>query len=66
MALADVFDALASRRYYKEPMSYDEAFEIIRQELGHHFDPHLGRIFISLKSEIILLYESFESTDYAR
>ena len=32
MALADVFDALASRRYYKEPMSYDEAFEIIRQE----------------------------------
>ncbi len=66
MALADVFDALASRRYYKEPMSYDEAFEIIRSELGHHFDPHLGRIFISLKDEIINLYESFESTDYAR
>ena len=66
MALADVFDALASRRYYKEPMSYDEAFEIIRSELGHHFDPHLGRIFVSLKPEIINLYESFESTDYAR
>ena len=66
MALADVFDALASRRYYKEPMSYDEAFEIIRQELGHHFDPHLGRIFISLKPEIISLYESFKNTDYAR
>ena len=66
MALADVFDALASRRYYKEPMTYDEAFEIIRQELGHHFDPHLGRIFISLKKEIIALYESFEHTDYAR
>ena len=66
MALADVFDALASRRYYKEPMSYDEAFELIRQELGHHFDPHLGRIFISLKPEIIKLYESFENTDYAR
>ena len=66
MALADVFDALASRRYYKDPMTYDEAFEIIRQELGHHFDPHLGRIFISLKKEIIALYESFENTDYAR
>lgn len=66
MALADVFDALASRRYYKDPMSYDEAFELIRQELGHHFDPHLGRIFISLKKEIIALYESFENTDYAR
>ncbi len=66
MALADVFDALASRRYYKDRMSYDEAFEIIRQELGHHFDPHLGRIFISLKEDIIRLYESFEKTDYAR
>ena len=66
MALADVFDALASRRYYKDRMSYDEAFEIIRQELGHHFDPHLGRIFISLKEDIINLYESFEKTDYAR
>ena len=66
MALADVFDALASRRYYKEPMSYDEAFEILRQELGHHFDPHLGRIFISMKKDIIILYESFENTDYAR
>ena len=66
MALADVFDALASRRYYKDPMSYDDAFELIRQELGHHFDPHLGRIFISLKKDIIALYESFENTDYAR
>jgi len=66
MALADVFDALASRRYYKEPMSYDEAFNIIKSELGHHFDPHLGSIFIKLKPDIIELYESFESTDYAR
>jgi putative two-component system response regulator len=66
MAVADVFDALASRRYYKEPMSYDEAFRIIKSELGHHFDPDLGAIFISLKSEIIDLYESFNDTDYAR
>lgn len=66
MALADVFDALASKRYYKDSMSYDEAFDIIKAELGHHFDPHLGRIFISLKSEIVELYESFEKTDYAR
>ncbi len=66
MALADVFDALASKRYYKDSMSYDEAFDIIKSELGQHFDPHLGRIFISLKPEIIDLYESFEKTDYAR
>ena len=66
MALADVFDALVSRRYYKDAMSYDEAFHIIKTELGHHFDPHLGRIFISIKQDIIDLYESFEKTDYAR
>jgi len=46
--------------------SYDEAFDIIKSELGHHFDPHLGRIFVGLKQDIIDLYESFNNTDYAR
>ena len=66
MALADVFDALVSRRYYKEAMPYEDAFEIIKSELGHHFDPHLGRIFVSLKPDIIELYETFKDTDYER
>ncbi len=39
MALADVFDALVSKRCYKEAKSFDEAFEIIRNDLGQHFDP---------------------------
>ena len=38
-AIADVFDALGSRRPYKEPLSYDETMEIIRAGRGHHFDP---------------------------
>ena len=66
MALVDVFDALVSQRYYKEPMSYDDAFKIIHDERGSHFDPHLSKIFISLKPEIISLYESFNGTDYSR
>jgi len=66
MALCDVFDALVSQRYYKEPMSYDDAFKIIHDERGSHFDPHLSKIFISLKPEIISLYESFNGTDYSR
>ncbi len=66
MALADVFDALASKRAYKEPMPYDECFKIIRKDFGSHFDPELGEIFLSLKNEIIALYESFEGTDKAR
>ena len=66
MALADVFDALASKRAYKEPMPYEECFKIIRHDLGSHFDPELGEIFLSLENEIIALYQSFEGTDKAR
>jgi len=66
MALSDVFDALASKRYYKAEMPYSEAFKVIEQSLGTQFDPHLGRIFLSLKDEIIELYDSFDATDYSR
>ena len=66
MALVDVFDALVSKRYYKKPMSYDEAFTIIFEEKGSHFDPELAMIFIAMKDDIIALYESFKGTDYAR
>ena len=63
MALADVFDALISKRYYKEQMSYDEAFAIIKNDLGTHFDPQLGRIFLGMKDELIALYEKFSGED---
>lgn len=56
MALADVFDALVSKRCYKESMSYDQAFSIIEESLGQHFDPVLGRFFISCRKELEELY----------
>lgn len=37
MALADVFDALVSKRCYKKEMSYEKAFQIIEESLGSHF-----------------------------
>lgn len=52
MALADVFDALVSKRCYKEPYSLDEALQIIRDESGKHFDPFLTEAFLSLKDEL--------------
>ena len=52
MALADVFDALVSKRCYKEAKSFDEAFEIIKNNLGHHFDPVIGKIFIDCRSKL--------------
>jgi putative two-component system response regulator len=39
VSMADVYDALTSRRVYKQPMSADAARDIIREERGKHFDP---------------------------
>lgn len=52
MAVADVFDALVSKRCYKEPMSVDRAFDVIRESGGSHFDPELAGIFCKIKNEV--------------
>lgn len=46
MAIADVFDALVSKRCYKEPIPVEEAFKIIEEDAGKHFDPKLAEIFL--------------------
>ncbi|RZI85520.1 MAG: two-component system response regulator [Rubrivivax sp.] len=43
MAVADVYDALISRRPYKEPMSHEAARQFIEQGSGAHFDPEIVR-----------------------
>ncbi|MCR5187545.1 MAG: HD domain-containing protein [Treponema sp.] len=60
MAFADVFDALVSKRCYKDAYNFDRAFEIIQNDLGSHFDPDLGPIFLSCKQELIDLYNNME------
>ena len=56
MALADVFDALVSKRCYKEAFSYDEAFSVIEGDLGKHFDPELGKVFMECRPELEAFY----------
>ena len=51
MALADVFDALVSERCYKKAVSKEQAFEIIRQESGTHFDPRLTAVFLDHRED---------------
>ncbi|MBS1188272.1 MAG: two-component system response regulator [Rhodocyclaceae bacterium] len=46
MALADVFDALITRRVYKPPMPFDTARDIIAGERGGHFDPDVVDAFL--------------------
>lgn len=59
MALADVFDALVSKRCYKDSFAYDKAFEIIQDSLGTHFDPELGKLFLECRSELEEMYVLF-------
>lgn len=52
MALADVYDALVSERCYKKAKTVDEAFDIIKEGIGNHFDPELGKLFIEIRDKI--------------
>ena len=48
LAIADAFDAMISRRPYKEPMSVGDALAEIERNLGKQFDPELGKVFVEL------------------
>lgn len=61
MALADVFDALVSKRCYKEKYSYEEAFKIIEDSLGTHFDPDLGKVFLNCREELEAYYDKVDA-----
>ena len=52
MAVADVFDALVSKRSYKEGFPIEKAFEIIKEGSGTHFDPQIVTAFFHAEAEI--------------
>ena len=58
MALADVFDALVSKRCYKDSFSFDSAFNIIEAGAGTHFDKELTKIFLSCRPELEEYYNN--------
>jgi len=51
-AVADVFDALCSKRPYKEPMALDDALAILDKDTGSHFDPAVMAAFRPLAAEM--------------
>ena len=59
MAVADVFDALVSRRSYKDPFSFEQACDIIREGAGSHFDPKVAEAFLAAQDEARQIAESF-------
>jgi response regulator RpfG family c-di-GMP phosphodiesterase len=63
VAVADVFDALTSRRPYKEPFPIDVAFNMLEEGSGKHFDPEIIKIVLEKRSVIIDLYNKFKPKD---
>jgi len=56
MAVADVFDALVSKRSYKDSMSVDEAFERLEEASGTHFEPIIVNALINQRDEVEKIY----------
>ncbi len=57
VAVADVFDAISSRRCYRDAFPLSECFDIIKQGIGKDFDPTIANLFLQLKDEVTILYQ---------
>ncbi|KAF0812083.1 Cyclic di-GMP phosphodiesterase response regulator RpfG [Andreprevotia sp. IGB-42] len=64
MAVADVYDALISRRVYKEGMSHDEALHIIREGRATHFDPDICDAFLACAEQFQHIAAQFADSDH--
>ncbi len=58
MAIADVYDALVSKRVYKESMSFEQADKIMMESMGKHFDKQLEKYYISARPKLEAYYTS--------
>lgn len=58
-ALADVFDAVTSKRVYKDPWPLEDALELIKKESGEHFDPAVVEAFFKALPEVMKIMEEY-------
>ena len=63
VAIADVFDALTTKRPYKEPFPLDKSYRIIREGRGSHFDPEVVDAFFKAKDEILSIREKYKNDE---
>ena len=52
-AIADVFDALTTKRIYRDALPLDEALVIMREGRGRHFDPELLDVFLGSLDDVL-------------
>lgn len=60
MAIADVYDALVSQRYYKKAIKYEEAAKIMVEGIGSQFDPNMLSVFLGCRHELEEYYKDIQ------
>jgi response regulator RpfG family c-di-GMP phosphodiesterase len=63
VAVADVYDALVSRRCYKEAWDDSKALNVLREDAGVHFDPELVECFLEIQDIIAAIRNRYPDTD---
>jgi putative two-component system response regulator len=63
VAIADVFDALTSKRPYKEAFSVEKSIQIIAEGRGAHFDPDVVDAFFSIQDTILQIKDKYQEND---
>ena len=63
MAVADVYDALISRRVYKPPFPHEKAVAIIAEGKGSHFDPDMVDAFIEIKDDFLEIAQRYMDSE---
>lgn len=63
MAVADVYDALISRRVYKPPFTHEEAVSMMKQERGRHFDPDVLDAFLQIEQKFRTIALQYRDED---
>lgn len=58
MAIADVYDALVSKRCYKEAMSFEQAYQVMMESMGSHFDPKMEQVFLMSRTKLEEYYSN--------
>ena len=59
MAVADVFDALTSKRVYKPAFSPEKAIEILQEGSGSQFDPKCVEAFMDSMTDVMVILKKY-------
>lgn len=61
VAVADVYDALSSRRVYKEALSHEQCVAMIAEAAGSHFDPRVVEAFLQIEDRFRQIFQQFHA-----